>query len=363
MSKELLELYSDYLISSFSYTTATGLSGMLDGLVPVSQGTFSHDKVTRFLGSEAFDAKKLWQSVKPLVRKYERDEGVLVVDDTIIEKPYTDESTLVCWHYDHSKGRSVKGINLVNVIYESGGVRLPVNYAVVEKDQRVWDEKKGKEVRKSSTSKNEQVRLMLKACVQNRIKFRTIIADTWYSAAATMTFIAQKLERSFLLPLKSNRKVALSKHEKEQGQYQAVSSLALEQGQTYQVWVEQCSFPLLLTKLVFRNEDATEGTLYLVTNDLTLAADQMDTLYQRRWSVEEFHASIKGNTSLAASPTKSKRTQLNHVFASIYSFVKLEVMRVEVKLNHFALRSKLYVKALQASFAELRRLKASSGLA
>jgi hypothetical protein len=197
-----------------------------------------------------------------------------------------------------------------------------VNYAVVEKDQRVWDEKKGKEVRKSSTSKNEQVRLMLKACVQNRIKFRTIIADTWYSAAATMTFkvpgvagIAQKLERSFLLPLKSNRKVALSKHEKEQGQYQAVSSLALEQGQTYQVWVEQCSFPLLLTKLVFRNEDATEGTLYLVTNDLTLAADQMDTLYQRRWSVEEFHASIKGNTSLAASPTKSKRTQLNHVFA------------------------------------------------
>ncbi len=281
----------------------------------------------------------------------------------LIEKPYTDESTLVCWHYDHSKGRSVKGINLVNVIYESSGIRLPVNYAVVEKDQRVWDEKKGKEVRKSSISKNEQVRLMLKACVQNTIKFRYIIADTWYSAAETMTFIVKKLGRFFLLPLKSNRNVALSLQEKEQGQYQAVSSLALEQGQTYQVWVEQCSFPLLLTKLVFRNEDATEGTLYLVTNDLTLAADQMDTLYQRRWCVEEFHASIKGNTSLAASPTKSRRTQLNHVFASIYAFVKLEVMRVEVKLNHFALRSKLYVKALQASFAELRRLKASSGLA
>jgi hypothetical protein len=38
-------------------------------------------------------------------------------------------------------------------------------------------------------------------------------------------------------------------------------------------------------------------------------------------------------------------------------------MRVEVKLNHFALRSKLYLKALQASFDELRRLKAISGLA
>ena len=89
--------------------------------------------------------------------------------------------------------------------------------------------------------------------------------------------------------------------------------------------------------------------MYLVTNDVTLGADQMNTLYQRRWSVEEFHASLKGNTSLAAAPTKVRQTQLNHVFASIYAFVKLEVMRVGVKLNHFALRSKLYLKALQAS--------------
>ena len=79
--------------------------------------------------------------------------------------------------------------------------------------------------------------------------------------------------------------------------------------------------------------------------------------------MEEYHASIKGNTSLAAAPTKTKRTQLNHVFASIYAFVKLEVLRVEVKLNHFALRSKLYLKALQASFEELKRLKALAGFA
>ena len=44
MNKELLEVYSDYLISSFSYTTATGLSGMLEGSI-------SHDKVTRFVSS------------------------------------------------------------------------------------------------------------------------------------------------------------------------------------------------------------------------------------------------------------------------------------------------------------------------
>ena len=89
----------------------------------------------------------------------------------------------------------------------------------------------------------------------------------------------------------------------------------------------------------------------------------MAALYQKRWGVEEFHASLKGNTSLAASPTKTKRSQKNHVFASIYAFVKLASLRIEVNLNHFALRSKLYFKALKASFHELNRLKAQAGLA
>jgi len=56
MNKQLLELYTDYLTSSFSYTTATGLSVM-------SEGKISRDKVTRSLSSEYFTAAKLWETV------------------------------------------------------------------------------------------------------------------------------------------------------------------------------------------------------------------------------------------------------------------------------------------------------------
>ena len=86
MKKDLLELYSDYLLSSFSHTTATGLSRM-------STGEVSHDKITRFLASEEMDSRALWRLVKPLARQVEGDDdGVLIIDDTIEEKPYTDES-------------------------------------------------------------------------------------------------------------------------------------------------------------------------------------------------------------------------------------------------------------------------------
>ena len=47
MNKNLLELYSDYLLSSLGPTTATGLSTLLDGEV-------SHDQVTRFLSEETY---------------------------------------------------------------------------------------------------------------------------------------------------------------------------------------------------------------------------------------------------------------------------------------------------------------------
>jgi hypothetical protein len=110
MNKELLELYTDYLMSSFSYTTATGLSVM-------SEGKISHDKVTRFLSSERFTASGLWELIKPTVREIESEEGVLIIDDTIEEKPSTDENEIICWHYDHSQGRSVKGVNIVSAMY------------------------------------------------------------------------------------------------------------------------------------------------------------------------------------------------------------------------------------------------------
>ncbi len=72
--------------------------------------------------------------------------------------------------------------------------------------------------------------------------------------------------------------------------------------------------------------------------------------------MEEYHRSLKSNASLAKSPTKIVRTQSNHVFASIYAFFKLERMKLATKMNHFALRSRMYLKAVQAAFQELQSL-------
>lgn len=89
--QEKLDLYTDYLLSSFGPTTATGLSRLLDGEI-------SHDNISRFLSGNEFTSKTLWQGVKPLVRQHESETACLIFDDVIMEKPHTDENEMICWH-------------------------------------------------------------------------------------------------------------------------------------------------------------------------------------------------------------------------------------------------------------------------
>ncbi|MBA3570364.1 MAG: transposase [Pyrinomonadaceae bacterium] len=353
MNRELLELYSDYLLSAFSHTTATGLSRMTNGIV-------SHDKITRFLSDKELNSAELWHLVKPLVREIEDGaSGVLIIDDTIEEKPYTElESELVCWHYDHSKGRNVKGINLLSTLYQVGDLSVPVAFELVKKSEWVFNKKKDRWQRKSPLTKNEHYRRMLEACAKNRIGFRYVLNDVWYASSENMRHVKEELEKEFIMPIKTNRKVALSLERKKRGEYEQVASVELEPGTVVEVHVEQVEFPLLLVKQVFKNEeDGSEGVLYLVSSDVTLDYEQLTTIYQRRWKVEEYHKSLKSNASLAKSPTKTIRTQSNHCFASIYAFVKLERLKMATSMNHFALRSRMYLKAVRAAFGELQTLR------
>lgn len=350
MTKELLDLYSDYLLSSFGATTATGLSRLLEGAV-------SHDQVTRFLSEKVKTSRDLWRVVKPLVRQIESEEGVLIFDDSIEAKPYTDENDIICWHYDHTQQRNVKGINFLTALYHSRGVSLPIAFHLVAKTEAYLDKKSGKMKRRSPTTKNDHYRQMLEVCVRNGVLFRYVLNDSWYAAADNMMFIRHELDRHFIMALKSNRKVALSAQDKSQGRYHTVSTLELPEGIVREVYLESVDFPLLLTKQIFTNGDGSTGILYLVTSDLTLDASHLTTIYQKRWKVEEYHRSLKQNASLEKSPTRTVTTQTNHFFVALCTFVKLEWLRTRTKLNHYALKSKIYLSALLSAFQTLQALQ------
>ena len=142
MDQQFLDLYSDYLTTSFSLTTATGLSELVDQ-------AYSHDQITRFLGREQYGQTEYWQTIKPMIREVERDDGTILIHDTLEEKPYTDENEIVCYRYDHTQGKTVKGINIVSFVYHTSlvtgeEISISVAFELVSKTELYQDKKTGK---------------------------------------------------------------------------------------------------------------------------------------------------------------------------------------------------------------------------
>ena len=212
MKNPLLDLYSDYLISSFALITATGLSHLLDN-------AYSHDQITRFLSGAEHTSRDLWALVKPTVRSVESDDGVLIFDDTIQEKPHSDENEVIAWHFDHCANRTVKGVNILNCLYRADEASLPVAFEIVHKDLQYCEVATRKLKRHSSVTKNERLRRMLRVCEQNQLRYRYVLTDNWFSSKENMAFIKIELGKEFVMALKSNRTVALSLEDKRQGPF------------------------------------------------------------------------------------------------------------------------------------------------
>ena len=353
-----LDLYTDYVLTAVKQVTATGLSELVDGAV-------SHDSITRFLSSRDHTSKDLWKNVKPLVRQHENEDACLIFDDCIIDKPYTDENEVVNWHFDHKVNRAVKGIGVLTAFYhtetnpdseQSEPLRIPVGYEVLKKEIHYCDVKTRKEKRESVVTKNELMRQMIEQCIANQLIFKYILADSWFSSSENMLFVHAK-EKLFIFDLKSNRNAALTDEDRNKGQWKRIDELDTPDNTPVKVWLKDLEIPVLLIKQVFKNKDNSTGVRYLVSNDLSLTADQFRDLYKKRWSVEEYHKSAKQNAAIAKSPTRTIRTQCNHVFMSIFAYVKLERLKFAHKLNHFAIKAKLNMAAMKVIFKELNFYK------
>lgn len=272
-----------------------------------------------------------------------------------------DTNPLIRFHYDHCLQAALKGINQLTALYTALSISLPVAYELIEKDQRVVNPKTNKTKWVSQVSKQERFRRLITQCLINHLVFKYILADSWFSSAENFRFIAG-LEQYFIMPLKVNRKVALSPTDHQQGLYQPIESLVIEENQCLVVWVAEVDFPLLLTKQVFKDGDSVQGVLYLVTNDLTADTISIQTQYARRWKVEEFHKSVKSNAGYARSPAHTVRSQSNHLFLSMLAYVKLEALRLSTSKNHFALKTLLTLNATKLAMRELNSLKSQSTL-
>ena len=332
--------------------------------VPIQRNSSGTQTLITFANANRFDSKEfsskdLWKLVKKKTREVESEEGVLIFDDSVEEKRYTDESDLICWHWDHTINKSVKGVNQLCLLYYSKDITIPVGLEFVKKTDFKFDKKQNKMVRYAPKDKNQHFREMLSMANKNQIIYQYVLSDSWYFNTKNVNYILS-IKKDFVMAYKSTTHLFLSKENMNKGLNIDVESL--KDKEAILVYIKGVENSLKLSKHILKDQDNKEVALYLITSDLTLNSEDIHKLYKKRWKIEEFFKSMKSNCSYSKSPTGTVKTQINHFFCSIYSVFKLEILKIHSGYNHFALKSKIYLAGVKKAFQELISIKKKANI-
>src|ERR1017187_5795824 len=105
----------------------------------------AHDAFNRLLYRQPSDTMAVWQEAQTLVKL---DDGVLVLDDSTLDKPYAQHIELVVHHWSGKHHRVVSGINLLTLLWTDGAALVPCDF-------RLYDKPLG------GSTKNESFRALL----------------------------------------------------------------------------------------------------------------------------------------------------------------------------------------------------------
>ena len=119
--------------------------------------------------------------------------GVLVLDDSTLDKPYATDVGLVTRHWSGKHHAVVKGINLVTLLATDGDRRVPCDYRVYDKADK--------------KTKNDHFADMVRAAQTRGFQPRCVAFDGWYSSLDNLKLLRPS-GWVWLTRLKANRLVS-----------------------------------------------------------------------------------------------------------------------------------------------------------
>ena len=283
-------------------------------------GVGAHDAYTRLLQRIPTDTEALWQEVVPCI---ERTKGVLVIDDSTLDKPYATKMELVSRHWSGKHKRVVQGINLITLLWTAERKRLPCDYRIYNKD-------------KDGLTKNDHFNAMVKQAHQRGFQPEIVAFDSWYSSLANLKQI-RELEWHWLTRLKSNRQVSTAPK-----QNQAVRDLSIPM-QGREVHLKGYGFIK-----VFRTVDKKGNVEHWATNRLDMTIEQCAEYALDSWQIEVFHHDLKQFTGVERGQFRLENSQRNHIGLAIRAFLRLEMKRIRTAQSFFEQKQTIIRDAVRA---------------
>jgi len=270
----------------------TYLRGLLQGTNITAtflsiQFGYSHDGITRFLSS-GFPWKKILLHLVQIWFGLLKG-GYLIIDDTVLAKPYGKKFAHACYAYSSCLDKVVYGYHIVLLAWTNGFITIPLSFRFYQK---------GKESKVALAGE-----LLKEAKTFFLMKPVAVLFDSWYGAAKLLDQI-QSYQWFFYCQIKKNRVINAA----------AVSDDLVENG-------DHLIGPLTRTCMGFILK--YEGKFF-ATNNLLSSHMRVIQSYRLRWKIEEVFRFLKSELHLEGCQARSIAAQQTHLVSCMVAYLLVQ---------------------------------------
>lgn len=315
--------YIQFLIAAqqvYSTTEAARCDPRPEGARP------AHDAYTRLLQRQPPDTEALWAEVSPCVA---RQRGMLIIDDSTLDKPHARAMELVTRHWSGKHGGVVWGINLISLVWTDGDARFPV-------DCRLYDKAH------DGLTKNDHFQQLLATAHTRGFAPDLVAFDGWYAGLPNLKQV-RACGWPWLTRLKANRLV-----DPDGGGNRPVSQLVLPPTGA-RVHLKGYGW-IRLFKIATPDGDIE----HWATSRLECSLEQLATDVAQVWHIEEYHRGLKQFCGVERAQHRSAVAQRNHIGFALRAFVRLECHRLQTGVSWFDAKQQIVREAIRTYLAHPR---------
>lgn len=284
----------------------------------------AHDAFTRLLRREPPDTEALWVEAKTLVAP---ERGLLVVDDTTLDKPYSKKMDLVHRHWSGKHHQVVKGINLTTLLWSDEQALVPTDFRIYNKPN-------------DGLTKNDHLRAMIQTARERGFAPRYVLFDSWYSSVENLKTIRSYGWR-FLCRLESNRLV-----NPDESANIAIREVEIPaEGRV----VHLKAYGMVK---VFRTVGRDGDAEHWATNDLWMSEAEREELEGAGWGIEVYHRALKQCCGVERAQARGERAQRNHLGLALRAFLRLEADRLKSGVSWYEAKVSIVRDAVRKYLAE-----------
>ena len=280
----------------------------------------AHDAVTRLTPRLLPTTERLWQEAKAQV---ELSKGLLIADDSTLDKWYSRKIELVSRHWSGKHKRVVLGINLIPLLWTDGERYIPIDYRIYNKAQ-------------DGLTKNDHFRELLQIAYERGFRPECVCFDSWYASLKNLKLVSRLFGR-WLTRLEADRLV-----NPDNTTNRPLASVDLTSTGTV-VHLKGYGFIKVFKIVVTENHIE-----YWATNELQMTDLSRLKFAQLSWMIETYHRGIKQFCGIERCQARSATAQRNHIELALRAFLRLEFHSFVKGISWFEAKTSLIRQAVRA---------------